>query len=61
MKTLYKEYKGLTEFIINEIAKSFSEISSSNSGGCGKSESLKIHKEKYHPIKINPIYKVYFR
>lgn len=61
MKTLYKGYKGVTEFITHEIDKSVSGTSFLNSGGCGGSESLKIHKKRYHPIKINPIYKVYFK
>jgi len=60
MKTLYKEYKGITEFSVNEVAKNFSETLFLNSGGYGKSESLRTHKIRLHPVKINSLYKVYF-
>lgn len=61
IKTSYKEYKGVTEFMIHEVAKNISDITFLNSGGYGKSESLKTHKEKFRPIKINSIHKVYFK
>lgn len=61
IKTSYKEYKGVTEFMVHEVAKNISDITFLNSGGYGKSESLKTHKEKFRPTKINSIYKVYFK
>ena len=60
-KTFYKEYKGITEFMIHEVAESVSDITFVNSGGYGKSESLKNHKERLNPQRINSIYKVYFK
>jgi len=60
IKTFYKKYKGITEFIVHEVAKNVSDTTFLNSGGYGKSESLKTHKERLRPVKINSIYKVYF-
>lgn len=60
-KTFHKEYKGITEFMIREVAKNVSDITFLNSGGYGKSESLKSHKERLNPKKINSIYKLYFK
>ena len=55
-----KEYKGISYFLMHEIVKGSPEITYLNFGGCGKSESLKTHKMRLHPVKINSIYKVYF-
>lgn len=60
MKTLYKGHKGAAEFLRHEVAKNVSSANFLNEGGYGKSESLKAHKEGFHPVKINSIYKVYF-
>lgn len=55
-----EKYKGITEFLVNEIAKNFSNVAYLNSGGYGKDEALKANKMKFRPVKINSLYKVYF-
>ncbi len=60
MKTWQKKYKGVTEFFIQEAARCFSEATYFDTGGCGKSESLKNCKKGLQPEKVNSIYKIYF-
>jgi hypothetical protein len=60
MKALHKEYKGITEFILNESIKCFPESTYFTTGGYGKSENLRAYKEGLHPVKVNSINKIYF-
>jgi len=60
MKAFHQEYKGVTEFLLNESVKCFPQSIYFTTGGYGKSESLRAYKEGLHPVKVTPIYKIYF-